>query len=104
MFVSGRIHAFVAAVSQSVPTVIITRGFGPISHRNAGFARAVGLENFIADPRNPIDLIEKIEKCWKNKDELRKTLDNKIPDVQDTARASFSILSTIFVENEKESL
>ncbi|MCF6271070.1 MAG: polysaccharide pyruvyl transferase family protein, partial [Melioribacteraceae bacterium] len=42
MLVSGRIHGFVAGVSQFVPTVILNRGHGPVSKRNLGFAKSVG--------------------------------------------------------------
>lgn len=96
MFVSGRVHGFVAAVSQYVPTVLITRGFGPESHRNIGFARSVGLEDFIANPKSVDDMIKKIDKCWNNLDDLRRGLKSRIFQVQETARAGFDILKTIF--------
>ena len=95
MFVSGRVHGFVAAVSQYIPTVLITRGFGSISHRNIGFARSVGLEDYIADPRSLDDMINKIKTCWDNSETLRKMLIQNIPEVQETARASFDILKSV---------
>lgn len=95
MFISGRVHGFVASVSQYIPTVLITRGFGPVSHRNIGFARSAGLEDYIADPRSIKDMINKIELCWNNLGALRKVLINSIPKVQETARAGFDILKTI---------
>lgn len=95
MFISGRVHGFAASVSQFVPTVLITRGFGPVSHRNIGFARSAGLEDFIADPRSTEDLINKIDHCWNNLDALRNILHSSIPNVQNTARAGFDILKTI---------
>lgn len=96
MFVSGRVHGFVASVSQFVPTVLITRGFGPVSHRNIGFARSVGLEDYIADPRSAEDLKNKIQLCWDNLDKLRKQLHQTIPEVKNLVRAGFDILKTIF--------
>lgn len=96
MFVSGRIHGFVAAVSQFVPTVIINRGFGAKSHRNIGFARSVGLEDYIADPHYTSDLIEKIDKCWNNRETIRNTLKLKIPKVQDQAHDCFDSLLKLF--------
>lgn len=97
MLVSGRIHGFVAGVSQFVPTVIINRGFGGKSHRNIGFARSVGLEEYIADPHSAIDLKSKIEKCWSNRYNLREDLIEKIPQVQDQARNCFNSLTKIIV-------
>lgn len=95
MFISGRVHGFVAAVSQNVPTVLITRGFGPESHRNIGFARSVGLEDFIANPKSADDMIDKIDKCWNNLENIKNKLKIKIPEVKNTARAGFDILKTI---------
>ncbi len=95
MFVTGRVHGFVAAVSQHVPTVLITRGHGPVSHRNIGFARSVGLEEYIADPRSVQDLLAKLQRCWDNRDSLRETLRQRIPGVQETAREAFSVLTEV---------
>lgn len=96
MFVSGRVHAFVAAVSQNIPTVLITRGHGGISHRNIGFAKSVGLEEYIADPHSSRNMIQKISKCWNNRDELREQLKSTIPEVQNTAQKCFDAVGDIF--------
>lgn len=95
MFVTGRIHGFVAATSQFVPTVVITRGHGGVSHRNIGFARSVGLEEYISNPADPQDMIQKITRCWNNMEEIRETLRSAIPDVKQTARACFDSLKKI---------
>jgi colanic acid/amylovoran biosynthesis protein len=95
MLVTGRIHGFVAATSQFVPTVIITRGHGGVSHRNVGFARSVGLEEYISNPADSGDMIQKINKCWDNKDQIRRILQKTIPSIQQTARACFDSLKTI---------
>jgi len=102
MFVSGRIHAFVAAVSQNVPTVIINRGHGGISHRNLGFARSVGMEEYIADPSSAADIKKKIKTCWDNREEIKKTLLNRIPVVQATARKMFDVLKDIMEKEENK--
>lgn len=96
MFISGRVHAFVAAVSQNIPTVLITRGHGGISHRNIGFARSVGLEEYIADPHSSADMIQKILKCWTNRIELREQLKFTIPEVQNTAHKCFDAVGDLF--------
>lgn len=95
MFISGRVHAFVAAISQSVPSVLINRGFGQKSHRNIGFARSVGVEDYLADPHSINDMKSKISKCWENRTELRKFLDHRIPEIQNTARMAFDELRNI---------
>lgn len=95
MFVSGRIHAFVAAVSQCVPTMIINRGHGGVSHRNIGFARSVGLEEYISDPASVDDMKNKVTLCWNNRVELRQTLEERIPNVKKTARELFDALNDV---------
>ncbi len=95
MFISGRVHAFVAAISQSVPSVLINRGFGPKSHRNIGFARSVGLEDYIADPSSIFDMKETINKCWENKTEIRDFLNQRVPEIKSTARMAFDELRKV---------
>lgn len=96
MLISGRIHGFVAGVSQFVPTVILNRGHGPVSKRNLGFAKSVGFENFLCDPRDSKVIIEKIDECWTNRDYLRKKLKQKIPQVQNTAHRLYDTLLELF--------
>lgn len=92
MFVSGRVHGFVASTSMYVPTVLITRGFGPVSHRNIGFARSVGAEDYVASPKSSRDIINKIQNCWDKRDHIRATLKIMIPQVQATAKNAFNAL------------
>ncbi len=99
MFVSGRVHAFVAAVSQYVPTVLITRGFGPTSHRNIGFARSVGLEDYIADPKSADDIKEKLKNCWENLRGNQEELIHRIPQVRKTVHDCFDAVSEVMDES-----
>jgi colanic acid/amylovoran biosynthesis protein len=92
MFVSGRIHAFVAAVSQCVPTVIINRGFGGVSHRNIGFAKSVGMETFVSSPSSVDDMKAKVKLCWEQKDLLKKQLEENIVEVKNRAHDLFDNL------------
>lgn len=96
MLISGRIHGFVAGVSQFIPTVIINRGHGPVSKRNIGFTKSVGFEDFLCDPRDVNDIVNKIDKCWTNRTALKETLKQKIPVVQKTAHELFDSLTELF--------
>jgi colanic acid/amylovoran biosynthesis protein len=95
MVVTGRVHALVAALSQYVPSVLINRGFGPPSHRNLGFARSVGIEEYIANPASAEDLKIKIQKCWDHRDAYRVHLNRCIPFVKETARKSFDAVAEL---------
>lgn len=98
IFITGRVHAFVAALSQNVPSVLITRGHGPVSHRNVGFAKSVGVEGYIVSPMSTDDMKEKITKCWNSMVELREFLKKRIPMVQETARRAFDALRDVVDE------
>lgn len=96
MLVSGRIHGFVAGVSQFIPTVILNRGHGPVSKRNLGFAKSVGFENFLCDPGDVNNIVAKIDECWTNRDNLHETLKERIPQVQKTAHKLYDSLLELF--------
>ena len=95
MLVSGRIHGAVAALSQSVPTVIIDYGHEPKAHKLIGFAKVVGVKDFVADPCVFSDLKLKIDRCYNKRSEYKEYLENKIPEVQALARKNFELLKDI---------
>lgn len=96
MLVSGRVHAAVAGLSQSVPTVIIDYGHEPKAHKLMGFATVVGVTEYVADPANGNDLSDKIETCWAHRKDIRAFLERRMPEVKELARQNFTRLSSIF--------
>ena len=95
MLVSGRIHGAVGGISQNVPTVIIDYGHEPKAHKILGFATVAGVGEYVADPAIKKDIIFKIKKCWENRINYRKFLENKIPEVQKEARLNFKYLENL---------
>lgn len=93
MLVSGRIHGSVAGLSQMVPTVMIDYGHEPKAHKIRGFADVVGVNEYVADPSEGKDLINKIYLCWNNKREYKQYLEQKIPVVKDIAQNNFRSLN-----------
>ena len=92
MLVSGRIHAAVAALSQSVPTVIIDYGHEPKAHKLRGFAKLAEVQDLVADPCVLNDLKSKIGKCFQERIVYKEHLDNKIPEIFALARKNFELL------------
>ena len=92
MLVSGRVHAAVAGLSQSVPTVIMDYGHEPKAHKLRGFARVADVEEFLSDPAKADDLIDKIKKCWNSRRGIRERLDERIPVVKNMARVNFELV------------
>ncbi|MFA5925316.1 MAG: polysaccharide pyruvyl transferase family protein [Parcubacteria group bacterium] len=95
MLVSGRIHGSVAGLSQMIPTVMIDYGHEPKAHKIKGFAEVVGVGKYVADPVRKNDLINKFDKCWSKKDEIKKLLKKRIPRVKKLALQNFSDLRNI---------
>lgn len=95
MFVTGRLHASVAAISQSVPTVVIMHGHGQESHKTIGFFRIAQLEDYVVRPGEPDNMKKTVKKCWENRVNIRKHLDKRIPEIQSIARASFDAIKRI---------
>lgn len=92
MLVSGRIHAAVAALSKSVPTVILDYGHEPKAHKLRGFTEIVKMEDYLCNPVCTSEIINKIQKCWSKRDEIKDELDKIIPEVQDMARKNFELI------------
>lgn len=95
MFITGRLHASVAAISQNVPTTVIMHGHKQVSHKTIGFFNIVGLPDNVVYPNNANEMINKVDLCWKNRDFIRQHLEKRIPEVKNLARAMFDDLKTV---------
>lgn len=95
--VSGRVHGAVAGLSQAIPTVIIDYGHKPKAHKLRGFAEVTGMEDYIADPSTSQDLIKTIKKCWDNRKNVTKHLQDNLPKVKELARKNFDLLNEMKV-------
>ena len=102
MFITGRLHAAVAAISQAVPTVVIMHGHSQKSHKTIGFFDIVGLPECVSNPYTSDEMIEKVKYCWKNRKKIRQHLNIRIPEVKQLARDSFNALKSIFVKLNKD--
>lgn len=94
MFVTGRMHASVGAVSQFVPTVFIMHGQGSKSTKIIGFSRILGLPEYVSEPVADV-MIQKIDLCFANRGAIRKNLQNCIPEIQGMARQGFDTLKKL---------
>ena len=95
MLVSGRVHAAVAGLSQSVPTVIIDYGHEPKAHKLIGFAMVAQVQDYVANPCSLVDLKQKITNCFVQKQQYKTHLDKRIPEVKDLARKNFELLNGV---------
>lgn len=95
MMISGRIHGAVGALSQCIPTIIVDYGHEPKAHKLQGFSQLVGVEEYICNPASSDDMIKKFNKCWENKDDIKKYLECRIPAVQNKAQENFELLKKL---------
>ena len=98
MLVSGRVHAAVAGLSQSVPTVIIDYGHEPKAHKLIGFATVAQVQEYVADPCSFEDLKAKINQCFTQRVDYKAHLDKRIPEVHALARQNFKLLKGVMDE------
>lgn len=96
LFISGRLHGAVAALSQMVPTIIVDYGHEPKAHKLKGFARQIGLENCVVDPADINGMTEKVREYWNNREVLRAHLEKEIPLIKEKARQGFYRMRELF--------
>ncbi|MDD2476908.1 MAG: polysaccharide pyruvyl transferase family protein [Dysgonamonadaceae bacterium] len=92
MLVSGRVHAAVAGLSQAVPTVIIDYGHKPKAHKLRGFSQVANVEEFLSDPADLEDFLNKIQNCWDSREMIKDMLEKEIPHVKEQARQNFKLV------------
>jgi len=90
LFIGGRMHACIAAVSQSVPTVFLAYGI-----KHFGMARHVGLERFVTDGKNPEITISIIREAWEKKDSTRQSLSKRLVRIFELTELNFIIVRDI---------
>lgn len=79
--VSGRIHGAVQGISQAVPTAIIDYRLPPPAHKLRGFARKAGLDPYVCDPRDPAGMREAVGRLWRERAEVRRQLEARVPEL-----------------------
>ena len=70
LFVSGRMHAAIGALSQAVPTVILAYG-----HKQYGMTRILGTGKYIYGGKDPDRMMEVVSRGWRDRDATRKVLE-----------------------------
>jgi colanic acid/amylovoran biosynthesis protein len=91
MFITGRVHASVASVTQCVPTVFITYENGENSGKTLGFASIAQLQDYVSEPA-ATEIINKVNLCFSNREAIRIHLENVVPKIQSMARQGFDII------------
>src|SRR5690606_20065962 len=98
MVVSGRVHAAVGAMSQTIPTVIIDYGHEPKAHKLKGFAIVADQVEYLAQPTQDDDIFNKMISVWQHRAKIQQHLQSSIPKVKNLAQKNFTLLRNLFNE------
>ena len=90
MYISGRLHAGVAALSQGVPTVLLAYG-----HKHRGFATLLQQQKYVFEGTDPEALKLLVEDAWKNRQEITKVLRDRMIRVRELVHLNFEIVKEI---------
>lgn len=96
IFISGRMHAAIAAMTQNIPTIVI-----PYGNKFYGIMQMVGQQICILEENNTDYIISKIDYVWRKRGEISKQLEARIPEVRERALLNAKLVDDII--NEKES-
>lgn len=95
LYLSGRLHAGVAALSQAIPTVLVAYG-----RKFMGFARLLGQEDLVSPALrgaiNADDLIHRLTSVWKRREQLGRELAERLPAVCRLAHLNSQIVRDLF--------
>jgi len=87
LFISGRLHAGVAGLSQCVPTVLVAYG-----HKHIGFARLLNMQKYVHQGRDPRELLNIVREAWVQRAMIRRELQERVPVVKKLAEVNVIIL------------
>lgn len=90
IFISGRMHAAIAAMTQNIPTIVI-----PYGHKFYGIMQMVGQQRCICEKTNADYIISKIDYVLREKEEISKQLEAKIPEVKERALLNAKLVDNI---------
>jgi polysaccharide pyruvyl transferase WcaK-like protein len=85
-FVGSRMHACIAAISQSIPAVPIA-----YSKKFIGVMETVGMEPYVADPRTMgvEEILAVVDKAWGEREAIKTHLEQKMPEVRERVLSLF---------------
>lgn len=95
LFMSGRLHAGVAALSQGVPTIFLAYG-----HKHRGFASLLHHEKYVYEGKDPDQLLALVKDAWENRQKISYTLHQGMVRVEELVNLNFEIIKEILEMNQ----
>jgi len=96
LYVSGRLHAGAAGLTQGVPTVYLAYG-----HKHFGFAELFGQERYVYGGSDSERIVSLVNEAWEKREQIAAVLRERIPRVQELAKLNFRIVKDIVELDDK---
>jgi len=90
LFVAGRLHAGIGALSQAVPTVLLAYG-----RKHYGIAKLLDQEKYVCSGRDAEETISAVRDAWENREETSRLLQEKLLGVRQLANLNFEMVREI---------
>ena len=92
MFIGGRMHANIAALSTNVPTIATSW-----SHKYMGIMGRLGQENYVCNIHSIDfdDMKEKIDELWEKREEVRSKLERNVKEQKKVVWESGKIITDL---------
>ena len=94
IFIGGRMHSVIAAISTATPAMIMQ-----YSHKAGGMMKFLGLDEYLWDIKDTtLKLQEKVDLLWNNRQKIRSKLNNELPPIFEEI---YGLVDLIPISNEK---
>ena len=97
LFITGRLHAGIAALSQAIPTVLLAYG-----RKHHGVAQLLGQENYVCSGSDPEKTLAVARDAWNNRAEISMSLQQRLVNFRELANLNFEIVKAIVDLDKKE--
>lgn len=87
LFVSGRMHAGIGALSQGIPTVLLAYG-----HKHYGMARVLDIEDYVFGGKDAAEVLEVVQRAFANRAQMAKTLAKTSMQAKELALLNFEVV------------
>lgn len=93
LYVAGRMHSAIGAISQCVPTVFLAYG-----HKHRGIAGLLNQARYVCTSQETESVWETVQDAWINRARIRQELQAAVPAVKRRATRSFDVVRAILGE------
>jgi len=90
LFISGRLHAAIGALSQGIPTVMLAYG-----HKHYGVAELLGITSCVYGGKDPEKILSVVKETWGNRMQYRRILNETLSQAKELSKTNFVIISDI---------